>query len=283
MTTPEYLDTMGIKLLRGRFLTQQDRTGGSKVVVVDQQLAKDVFGDRDPIGQRIKFGRDEKPEILEVVGVVAHVKQYGLDDANPVRMQMYMPLQQAPAEYLPDALRGLTVIVRSTADPSAVSAAVRARMAKIDPTTPLYDIHTYKEVVEAQTEVQRFTMSLLTAFAGIALFLAALGIYGVLSYTVQQRTREIGIRMALGATSQRVLVMIVSNALRVVAFGLVGGLFAALVLTRYMRSILFAVSNWDPVVFAGVAALLLGVALFASYVPARRATKVDPMVALRYE
>jgi predicted permease len=284
MTTPEYLPTMGIKLLRGRFLNDQDRAGGLKVAVVDEQLAKGVFGDKDPIGQRIKYGNEAKPLVMEIVGVVAHVKQGELDEANPlVRMQFYIPLQQAPDEYLPDALRSLTIIVRSSAEPSAISSAVRGKMAKIDPTTPLYGIQTYREVVDSQTEVQRFTMSLLTAFACIALFLATIGIYGVLSYTVQQRTREIGIRMALGARAPRVRAMIVTHAAKVVAIGLGAGLVSALVLTRYMRSILFGVSNWDPVIFVGIAALLATVALIASYLPARRATRVDPLVALHYE
>lgn len=284
MTTKEYFPTLGINLVRGRLLNDQDRTGGLKVVVVDEQLAKGVYGDKNPIGQRIKFGPDENPWVLEIVGVVTHVKQAELDEANPlVRMQFYIPLQQAPAVYLPGALRGLTLVVRSTADSAATSAAVRAKMAKIDPTTPLFDIHTYREVVNAQTEVQRFTMSLLTAFASIALFLATLGIYGVLSYTVQQRTREIGIRIALGASAKTVLQMIVVHAVRVVLIGLVAGVASAVALTRYMRSILFGVSTWDPTVFVGIFALLAAVALIASYLPARRATRVDPLVALRYE
>lgn len=284
MTTPEYLPTLGIKLLRGRFLNDQDRAGGVKVVVVDEQLAKGIYGDTNPIGQRIKFGSDEKPWVLEIVGVVTHVKQAELDEASPlVRMQFYTPLQQSPPEYLPGALRGLTLLVRSTADSSAISAAVRAKMAKIDPTTPLFDIHTYREVVNAQTEVQRFTMSLLTAFASVALFLATIGIYGVLSYTVQQRTREIGIRMALGASVTTVVRMIVSHAARTVLAGLVAGVGTAFALTRYMRSILFDVSSWDPTIFVGISVLLATVALVASYLPARRATRVDPLVALRYE
>ena len=283
MTTPDYLATMQVKLLRGRFISDQDHPTSVKIVVVDQELARTVFGGTDPIGKRLKYGSDENPEVLEIVGVVAHVKQYGLDEANAIRMQFYTPLQQAPVEYLGGALRNITLLVRTPNDPASVSRAVREKMAKIDPGQPLYNIRTYAEVVSAQTEVQRFTMSLLAAFAAVALFLAMIGIYGVLSYTVQQRTREIGIRMALGASATRVLKMIVAHAVRVVAIGLVAGIAAAFVLTRYMQSILFGVSSWDPIVFVSIPALLATVAVLASYLPARRATRVDPLVALHYE
>jgi len=211
------------------------------------------------------------------------VKQYGLEETNPVKMQFYIPLAQAPSEYLSQSLAQIFVVVRSSGDTSALSQAIRSKLARIDATLPLYAVQTYSEVIQQETEVKRFTASLLAAFAGIALLLAAIGIYGVLSYAVEQRTHEIGIRMALGASGVSVLRMIILQAMRTVAFGLVAGIIAALALTRYMSAILYGVRSWDPVVFAGITGLLAGVALLASYIPARRATRVDPMVAVRYE
>lgn len=283
ITTPEYLDTMKITLIRGRFLSQGDRAETPKVTVVDEDLAKQVFPGKDPIGQRIKFGDDDKPNIMEIVGVVAHVKQYGLDEANPVRQQFYIPFTQAPADYLPDALQQICILVRSTGDTAALVQGMRSKLAQVDSTLPLYSVKTYDEVIKDNSEVRRFTTSLLAAFAVIALVLAMIGIYGVLSYAVEQRTREIGIRMALGASGFAVVRMIVAQAMRTVALGLIAGLLVALALTRYMSAILYGVSSWDPMVFAGITGLLAGVALLASYIPARRATTVDPIVAVRYE
>jgi predicted permease len=283
MTAPEFLNTMKISLLRGRFLTRQDRTDAPKVVVVDENLAKEVFAGQDAIGQQIKFGDNDKPNVMQIVGIVAHVKQYGLEETNPVKMQFYIPLAQAPSDYLSQALEQIFVVVRGTGDSSALSQSIRSKLAQLDATLPLYAVQTYSEVIQQDTEVKRFTTSLLTAFAGIALLLAAIGIYGVLSYAVEQRTHEIGIRMALGASGGSVLRMIITQAMRTVAIGLGAGIVAALVLTRYMSAILYGVRSWDPAVFAGITGLLAVVALLASYVPARRATSVDPMVAVRYE
>jgi putative ABC transport system permease protein len=283
MTTPPYLDTMKITLLRGRFLTDSDRANTSKVVVVDDNLAKQIFPGEDPIGKRIKFGRNEDPLLLEIIGVVGHIRQSGLDEANSVNMQFYMPITQAPPEYLGDALRGMSFVVRSTGSPESVAESVRAKLAQIDSSQPLYEMKTYEQLVKDHSEVQRFTASLLTAFAGIAVLLAAIGIYGVLSYAVEQRVHEIGIRMALGAGGADVLRIILGQAMATVLAGIGLGSIAALALTRFMNSVLFGVRAWDPMVFGGIALLLLTVALLASYLPARRATKVDPMVALRYD
>jgi putative ABC transport system permease protein len=283
MTTPQFLNTMKIRLLRGRFLNEGDRADSSKVAVVDENLANQVFPGQDPIGQRIKFGENEKPMILEVVGVVSHVKQYGLDEANPVQMQFYVPLSQSHPLYISDALRHVTFVVRSSNASESISKSIRARLAQVDPTQPLFEMKTYQEVVSEQTEVKRFTASLLTAFAAIALFLACLGIYGVLSYSVEQRVREIGIRMAMGAALKDVIHIVLGQAIATVTVGMCVGILGALMLTRYMSSVLFGVEAWDPFVFAGVALLLAFVALLASFVPARRAAKVDPIVALRYE
>jgi len=283
MTEPEFLETMKIPLLRGRFLTHEDRADTAKVVVVDENLAKEVFPGQDPIGRQIKYGDNDKPNIMQIVGVVAHVKQYGLDDATPVKTQMYTPLVQAPEDYMNDMIRQMTVLVRSTSDVASLIHSMRAKLAQLDSTLPLYNVKTYEQVIRDETEVKRFTTALLAAFAGLALLLAAIGIYGVLSYAVEQRTREIGIRMALGASGGAVVRMIVAQAMQTIGLGLLAGIIAALALTRYMSSILYGVHSWDPVVFTGITALLALVALLASYIPARRATNVDPLTAVRYE
>jgi predicted permease len=285
MTTPEFLNTMKITLKRGRFLTHDDRADTQKVVVIDEELAKEVFPGQDPVGQQIKYPADEKESanIMQIVGVVAHVKEYGLDDATPIKTQMYTPIVQAPGEYLADSVRQITVIARSTSDTASLAHSMRAKLAQLDSTLPLYNVKTYDEVVKDDTEVKRFTTALLAAFAGLALLLAAIGIYGVLSYAVEQRTREIGIRMALGASGAAVVRLIVAQAMRTIGIGLLAGIVVALALTRYMSAILYGVSSWDPVVFSGITALLALVALAASYIPARRATNVDPLTAVRYE
>jgi putative ABC transport system permease protein len=274
---------MKITLLRGRFLTDSDRANTAKVAVVDENLAKQIFPGEDPIGKRIKYGDNANPFVLEIVGLVAHTRHTGLDEADPVKMQFYVPLTQCPPEYLGDVLRGMSFVVRSTGSPESVSQSVRAKLAQIDGSLPLYELKTYDQVVKDHSEVQRFTASLLAVFAGVALFLAAIGIYGVLSYAVAQRVREIGIRMALGAAGGDMLRMVLRQAMATVLVGIGIGTAAALALTRFMSSVLFGVRAWDPMVFGGIAFLLVSVALLASYLPARRATKVDPMVALRYE
>jgi len=285
LTTPEFLDTMKITLQRGRFLTHDDRADTQKVVVIDENLAKEVFPGQDPVGQQIKYPADEQgnPNIMQIVGVVAHVKEYGLDDTTPIKTQMYVPIAQAPGEYLADSVRQITVLVRSTSDTAALAHSMRGKLAQLDSTLPLYNVKTYEQVVRDDTEVKRFTTSLLAAFAGLALLLAAIGIYGVLSYAVEQRTREIGIRMALGASGGAVVRMIITQAMRTIGVGLLAGVVVALALTRYMSAILYGVSSWDPMVFSGITALLALVALLASYIPARRATNVDPLAAVRYE
>jgi putative ABC transport system permease protein len=180
-------------------------------------------------------------------------------------------------------LRQTTVVLRAGGDPTTISQAVRAKLRQLDSTLPIFDVRTYDRVVKDDTEVRRFTASLLGVFAGVALFLAAIGIYGVLSYTVEQRTHEIGVRIALGARGSAVVRMMVLQAMRTVGVGLAIGVAAALVLTRYINSMLYGVRSWDPLVFVVITGLLGGVALFASYLPARRATRIDPMIALRYE
>jgi putative ABC transport system permease protein len=283
ITSPEYIDTLKIPLLRGRYLTHDDGANTPKVVVIDETLAREVFPGQDPIGRRIKYGDNDKPKILEIVGIVGHVRHVSLDEAYPVRQQLYIPMTQAPDDYLTQALRQTTVVLRAGGDPTTISQAVRAKLTQLDSTLPIFDVRTYDRVVKDDTEVRRFTASLLGVFAGVALFLATIGIYGVLSYTVEQRTHEIGVRMALGASASVVVRMIVLQAMRTVGAGLAIGIAAALALTRYISSMLYGVRSWDPFVFVAITALLGGVALLASYLPARHATMVDPIMALRYE
>jgi putative ABC transport system permease protein len=192
-------------------------------------------------------------------------------------------LERTGPDYLAQALRQTTVLIRAGGNPTTISQAVRAKLTQLDSTLPIFDVRTYDRVVKDDTEVRRFTASLLGVFAGVALFLAAIGIYGVLSYTVEQRTHEIGVRLALGARGSAVVRMIVLQAMRTVGVGLAIGVAAALALTRYINSMLYGVRSWDPLVFVAIIGLLGGVALLASYLPARRATRIDPMIALRYE
>ena len=234
-------------------------------------------------GGDTKYGDNDKPKILEIVGIVGHVRHVSLDEAYPVHQQFYIPMTQAPDDYLAQALRQTTVVLRAGGDPTTISQAVRAKLTHLDSTLPIFDVRTYDRVVKDDTEVRRFTASLLGVFAGVALFLATIGIYGVLSYTVEQRTHEIGVRMALGASGSVVVKMIVLQAMRTVGAGLAIGIAAALALTRYISSMLYGIRSWDPLVFVAITALLGGVALLASYLPARRATKVDPIMTLRYE
>jgi putative ABC transport system permease protein len=283
ITSPEYIDTLKIPLLRGRYLAHNDGAHTPKVVVIDDNLAREVFPGQDPIGRRIKYGDNDKPKILDIVGIVGHVRHVSLDEAYPVRQQFYIPMTQAPDDYLAQALRQTTVVIRAGGNPATISHAVRAKLTQLDSTLPIFDVRTYDRVVKDDTEVRRFTASLLGMFAGVALFLAAIGIYGVLSFTVEQRTHEIGVRLALGARGSAVVGMIVLQAMRTVGVGLAIGVAAALALTRYINSMLYGVRSWDPLVFVAITGLLSGVALLASYLPARRATRIDPMIALRYE
>jgi putative ABC transport system permease protein len=282
-TDPNFQDVLGLRMLRGRFIAESDRRASPAVVVIDDQLAREMFGDADPVGKRLKYGEPDSPVLPEVVGVVQHVKHYGLDGTGPVKGQSWIPAAQGYKGQSP-FFRGETFIfVRYSGDPQTVIGGVRAKMAQIDPRQPLYNVQTYRQVLADATETQRITTSLLGVFAVIALVLASIGIYGVMSYSVTQRTHEIGVRMALGAKRGDVVRMVLSQSMRITFVGLVTGAVLALLVTRFMKALLFGVRANDPVVFAGITLLLAAVATLASFIPARRATKVDPMVALRYE
>jgi putative ABC transport system permease protein len=278
VATPEYFSTLGIPLKRGRMFTEDDRLQSPKVVLITEAAAKQYFPNEDPIGKTIKLGWGRGPGKPraggEVVGVVGDIKAEGLDEPNPP--QIYMPLRQWPVSFM-------TVVLKTSVPPTSLTEAARAQVAAIDPNLPLSNIGTLDAIVAKSISQQRFYMTLLSVFAAVALVLAAIGIFGVLSYAVSQRTREIGIRMALGAQERTVIGLVVRQAMALVAAGVVAGTLLALYLSQTMTKMLFSVRPTDPTTFVSVAAVLAGVALLASYLPARRATRVDPIVALRSE
>jgi putative ABC transport system permease protein len=277
--SPGYTGTLGISLVRGRAFTNADVEGAQLVGLVNSTLAKKLFPDADPIGKRFKFGRmtekdKSKWKWITIVGVVGDTKLYGL--ANPARLEVYVSCLQYPSD-------GMNLVVRSGVDPAAMTSAIRGVVASIDKDQPIFDISTMNEVVTKSVSNRRITLVLLGLFSALALILSTIGIYGVISYSVAQRTHEIGIRMALGAHQSDVLRMVLGQGAKIALIGIGIGIVAAFGLTRLMASLLFSVSAFDPITFAGVAITLTIVALAACYIPARRATRVDPMVALRYE
>ena len=283
-TAPDYLKVMGIPLQRGRFFGAQDNETTPFVVVVDDGFARTYFPGENPIGKRLNIGIIDV-EGAEIVGVVGHVKHAGLGATGILdqRGQIYFAMSQLPDRVLPLVGRACTFVIRAAGTPQAVSEALRAASGQFDSRQVLYEFQPMTKVVSDSIAAQRFTMILLGVFAALALVLAAVGIFGVISYVTGQRTQEIGIRMALGAQRGDVLRLVLGHGMRVVLLGVGIGLAAALGLTQLMASQLYGVSAKDPLTFAGVAALLTLVALVACYIPARRAMRVDPMVALRYE
>jgi putative ABC transport system permease protein len=271
----DYFKAMGIPLRRGRLITEQDTINSPKVAVINETMAKKVFPDEDPIGKRMTFGRaDNNPEWYEIVGVVGDVKQYGLDQTTT--LQTYEPYTQQTFPYM-------TLVARTTGDPAALTSAIRNAVLQLDKEQPVSNVRMLDKYVSTSIAQQRFSMLLLGVFAAVALALAAVGIYGVLSYAVTQRAHEIGIRMALGAGRGDVLRLVVGQGMRLTLAGVGLGLVAAFALTRLMVTMLFAVSVTDPLTYSSIALLLSAIALLACWVPARRATKIDPMIALRCE
>jgi predicted permease len=282
--TPEYFQTMEIPLVRGRLLSEADDASAAFVAVVDTNFARRFWPHRDAIGQRVAVDtipnvKPNAPRWRTIVGVVGHVKHYSLDVEG--REQIYLPHRQPLfGVYVP---RDMTIAVRTSLDPASVTSAIREQVFAIDKDLPLYNIATMDQLVSNSVAQPRLNLSLLVAFAVLALALAAVGVYGVMAYAVTQRTQEFGIRMALGASPADVLKQVVLDGGRLAALGLALGLIAALALTRLMASLLYGVNPSDPVSLGVAAALLAVVALAACYIPARRATRVDPLVALRYE
>jgi putative ABC transport system permease protein len=283
-SSPGYLRAMGIPLVRGRYFTDQDRKGAAPVVIVDDSLVRTLFANEDPIGKRIAFefrGTQAAPMIFwrEIVGVVGHVRHYGIASEPPF-VQLYTPFAQMPI-YFEDRRPTMALIVRTSLAPEALTAAIRRELGAIDRDIPVYGMQTMKTYLANNTEQPRLSVMLLGGLGGLALLLAIIGIYGVVSYSVTQRTQEIGVRMALGATRADVMKMVVGQAGILIAAGVVIGAGASLGLGSVMRNMLFQISGRDPVTLALIAALLVLVGLVASIVPARRATRVDPLVALR--
>jgi predicted permease len=278
----DYLKTMGIPLESGRFFTERDDERAPRVAVVDDVLANKFFAGQNPIGKRLHLSTTG--EIAEIVGVVGHVNQWGLDadDREALRAQMYTPFMQLPDKAMSQSASGLGVLVRSD-KPAMVFESIRQTNNQMSSQQVVYGAQTMNEIIASSLGTRRFSMILLGTFAGLALVLSSVGIYGVISYLVGQRTHEIGIRMALGAQRKDVLRLMLVEGTRLALAGVGIGIVAALALTRLMANLLFGVSATDPLTFVGVALVLTIVALAACYIPARRAMRVDPIVALRYE
>jgi predicted permease len=282
---PDYLNVMGTPLRSGRFFNAQDDEHSPPVVVVDDVLARQYFSNENPVGKRLflEIGQGTIP--AEIIGVVAHVKQWGLDtdDTERLRAQLYFPFMQLPDRIMGVAPIGMRAVVRSREPAPGIFDSIRHSVQQANQEQVVYGVQTMREIIGDSTASQRFSAILLGAFAAVALLLSSIGIYGVISYLVGQQTREIGIRIALGAQQKDVLNLILGAGVKTALLGVAIGIAAAIGLTRLMAGMLYGVTATDPLTFAGVAVLLVAVALFACYIPARRAMRVDPMVALRYE
>ncbi len=270
--SPGYFRTLGIPLLKGRDFSDRDKSDAPSTAIINNDLARIYFSSEDPIGKRITF--DDGGSWISIVGVSGDVKQLGLDSG--ARPEVYFP-------YLQVAAPSMSIVVRSASEPSGLFNAVKSQIQMIDKDLPLDDVDTMQQILSDSNSGRRFNMLLLTVFAVVALALAIVGIYGVMSYTVTQRTHEIGIRVAVGAQPRDVFRMVVGQGMMLALIGVAFGLVGAFALTRLMTSMLFGVEPTDPVTFVGISLLLTGVTLVACYIPGRRATKVDPLVALRYE
>jgi putative ABC transport system permease protein len=278
-----FREAMGVRLERGRFVTPQDDEHAAIVVDIDDAFARTYFPDENPIGKRINLvGFDVQAEI---VGIVHHVKQWGLD-ADPgsaIEAQVYYPFMQLPEKLMPMVADAVAVVLRARSDPTEVMAAVRRAVGALEPSDVIYRVQTMDDVVASSFAARRLSMILLSGFSMLALALACVGIYGVISYLVAQRTREIGVRIALGAQRSEIMRLILAEGAGMAGIGVAIGAGAALALTRLMSSQLFGVTSHDPLTFVGVAGVMVSVAIAACYVPARRATRVDPVIALRSE
>ncbi|MGC9946775.1 MAG: ABC transporter permease [Bryobacteraceae bacterium] len=270
MATPGYFNTMGIALRQGRLFDPHDDLDAKRVALVNEALVRKYFPHQNPLGQHLAMGQR-----LEIVGVVADAKLYGLD--APVEPAIYVPHGQHPGG------SSMAVVVRTAGDPGAMASAVRREILKLDPEQPISNVRTMEKVLSDSLMLRRVSMLLITVFAALALTLATVGIYGLTAYAVSRRTHEIGLRVALGASQRQILRLVVGRELVTSTMGAAIGVGAALVLTRGLSGMLYGVAARDPLVFAGVPLVLIAVSVLASYVPARKATRIDPLVALRYE
>jgi putative ABC transport system permease protein len=260
---------MGIALRQGRLFDQHDDLDAKRVALVNEAMVRKHFAHENPLGKRIVMGQP-----LEIVGVVANAKLYGLD--APVEPAIYVPHMQRPAD-------SMGVVVRTAGDPAAMASAVRREILKMDPGQPVSNVRTMQTVLSDSLMLRRVSMMLLSVFASLALTLATVGIYGLTAYSVSRRTHEIGLRVALGASQSQILRLVVGRGLATSLIGAGIGVAAAFALTRGLSGMLYGVTATDPLVFAGVPLLLVAVSALASYVPARKATRIDPLAALRYE
>jgi putative ABC transport system permease protein len=278
VVTPRYFEAMGIPLLAGRDFTGADTKQAPNVVIINEAFANRHFAGESPLDHRIRLQGQERDPLL-IIGVVGDVRDQQLDE---------QPIPEAFVPYLQNPLsktyyRSMTIVARTKSDPGGVAGSLRAALTSVDKSLPVYDLKPMTEYLRDSLARRRFNLILLTTFAGVALVLAAIGIYGVISYGVTQRTHEIGIRMALGAGRGDVLGLVIRQGMRMALVGVVIGLLASVALTRLMETLLFGISVTDPLTYTVIALLLTSVALLACFVPARRATKVDPLLALRYE
>jgi predicted permease len=281
----DYLQVMRLHLLAGRFIADRDRTDSPLVLVIDEVFAQQVFPNENAVGKYLVVPFPGLDQPRQIVGVVGHVRQWGLssDDHAAIRNQVYLPMAQIPDALFTEARSAMTYILRSKLDSRGARSAVLEAVHRVDANLPVFEITTMEQVVTTSIAVQRFAALLLGVFAGLAFVLAAIGIYGVMAFAVAQRTHEIGIRLAIGANAQNILALILGRALTLVGVGMAAGLLGAFALTRFLASYLYGIRATDPLTYAAVAAILGGVAFLASYIPARRAMRVDPMVALHYE
>ena len=275
VVTPGYFQTMGVPILKGRTFTEHDWDNTSNVIVVNEELASRYWPNQEAIGKRLGFEEDPSKQVWrEIVGVVGNVRHKALEtEATP---EVYFPYQQFPSNFM-------SLVVRTDSDPASMVPAIRRQVLSVDNDQPVSDVMTMEQRLAKAVASSRFVMTLLSSFSMLALGLAAVGIYGVMAYLVTERTQEIGVRMALGAQKRDVLELVVRKGMFLAIVGTAIGLLASLALTRLMRSLLFQVTPTDWLTFVVASLVLLTVSLLASYIPARRATKLDPLIALRYE
>ena len=277
IVSPAYVGTLGLRLERGRAFTDADNRDAPRVAMINAMLAQRFFAGEDPTGKRFMFGhpsQEKAPRWVTIVGVVGDTRLYGL--ADPARLEVYMPFRQTVSDEM-------SLIVRSERDPNALISALRSAVAAVDKQQPVFDAASMEDLINRSVETRRTTLILLGLFGALALALAAVGVFGVISYSVAQRSHEIGIRMALGAQRGAVLGTILGQGIKIAGAGGLIGSIASIGLTRLIANLLFSVGANDPFIFVVAAALMALVAMLACYVPARRALRVDPVIALRHE
>jgi putative ABC transport system permease protein len=274
VATPEYFQSMGIRLIRGRAFGEGDREGAGQVAIINETLAREHFADRDPIGSRLNLGDQTHPDYWEVVGVVSDIKSFGLE--KETHRDIYRPFYQVRYPLI-------AFTVRTSSDPESYVAAVRDAIRSVDSDQALFKVITMRQLAAQSLALRRVSMILMGCFAALAVILAAIGIYGVISYSVALRTHEIGIRMALGASRRQVLVAVLRQGMLLAVAGIGTGLAASIAGARFVSSLVYEISASDPVTYGAIAAVVFAVALAAAFIPARRATRLDPISALRYE